>query len=141
MQIDRVLSKYQLVPLRFAQVDVADSQTAAPLAVAEAGAAGLANTGYTMPFPGWVIGISCDLDAAATAGSLAIVPTIDTVACTDPALTVTTGTGGSDTCGRITNPFDRGSVIGAAITTSGDWNGTTSDLMVMVWVALGVEGI
>jgi len=143
MQIDKVLHKYQLVPLVFAQDAVAANQTDEPLFVMQAGGpVELAVTGYTMPFDGEVVGISCDLSAAATAGSLTIGPTIGGVREADPSLTVTTGTSGSDTVRvRGLAAFDAGDIIGAMVTSSADWNAETADLSVVVWVVLAVTGI
>ena len=141
MQVINSLGKYQLVPLFFAQDNVADSQSAVALFTAEvASAAGVANIGYTMPFAGEIIAISSNLNAAATTGTLTIVPTIAAVAASDPTIAMTTLAVGSDTCRRATNPFAANAVIGASITTSG-WNGTSSDLNVIVWVLLTISGI
>jgi hypothetical protein len=141
MQVINSLGKYQLVPLCLAQDNVADSQTAVALFTAEvASAAGVANVGYTMPFAGEIIGVSANLSAAASTGTLTITPTIDTTAVSDPALAITTETATSDTCRRSTNPFAANAVIGAKITTSG-WNGTSSDLNVVVWVLQRISGI
>ena len=63
------------------------------------------------------------------------------VKCTDFTLAVTTGTGSSDICRRTTNPFAKNAKIGAEMTSSADWNGTASDLVVVVWVLLKVTGI
>ena len=140
MQIDNVLSKYQLVPLVFAEDAVAAAQNDVQLKIMDTGTAQL-NDSYTMPFAGEVIGIGYNLNAAATVGSLTLGPTIDGTECTDPTLTVTTGTGSSDICRRTTNPFAKDAKIGAEMTSSADWNGTASDLVVVVWVLLKVTGI
>ena len=141
MQITNSLGKHQLVPLVFMQDNVADSQNAAALYIAEvASAAGNAVIHYTMPFAGEVIGVSANLSAAATTGTLTITPTIETAATADPILAITTLAYGSDTCRRGTAPFAKNAVIGAKITTA-SWNGTSSDLVVTVWVLLTIEGI
>jgi hypothetical protein len=142
MQIINSLGKHQLVPLVFAQTAVAASQTAAALYTSEVATPLVAlNVGYTMPFAGEIIGITLNLDAAATAGTLTVVPTIATTACTDPSAAVTTAVVESDTCKRGTNPFAAEAVIGAKITTSAGWNGTSSDVQVTVWVLLTISGI
>jgi hypothetical protein len=141
MQVINSLGKYQLVPLFFSQDNVADSQTAVALYTTEvASAAGVVNVGYTMPFAGEIIGVSANLDTAATTGTLTIVPTIAGTAASDPSVAITTAAVGSDTCRRGTNNFAANAVIGAKITTSG-WNGTSSDLNVIVWVLLKISGI
>jgi len=43
------------------------------------------NVGYTMPAEGYVVGISLNLSAASTNGTLTVVPTIDTTVTTDPS--------------------------------------------------------
>ena len=140
MQIVRSLGKYQLVPLLFSQVDLAAAQTAAALLPIEATGGGTA-IAYTMPFAGEIVGISFSTTAAATAGSLTAVPTIATVACTDPSAAVTTATYASDTCNRGTNVFSKNAQIGAKITTTAGWDATGADLILQVWVILKVEGI
>lgn len=142
MQIVDEMGRYQMVCLTFAQAEVADSQTAAALLPCEVhGGVALDVLGYVMPWQGWVVGVSVNLSAAGTAGSLAVVPTIDTVAATDPAVTVTTAATGSDKCKRDRNPFGANAVIGAKVTTDGTWNGTASDLLAQVWVIVKVAGI
>jgi hypothetical protein len=142
MQIENVLSKHQLVPLVFGQDAVAASQTDVQLYAQEVhGAAALAVTGYTMPFAGQIVAISYDLSAAATAGTLTIGPTIGGVEVADPTLSITTGTTGSDTCNRNKATFAKNAIIGAEITSSAGWDGTASDLLVVVWVILTLTGI
>ncbi len=142
MQVSNVLSKHQLVPLVFAQDAVAASQTAVALYCQQVhGAVALDNIGYVMPFAGEIIGISADLSAASVAGTLAVVPSVDTTAATDPALAITTDTAKSDTCRRGSVPFAKDAVIGATITTSAGWNAETMDLVVIVWVLLNISGI
>lgn len=141
MQISNVLGKYQLVGFHFEQDNVANSQTAAALYTTEvASAAGVVNVYYTMPFAGEIIGVSANLDTAATTGTLTIVPDLSGTVTTDPSLAITTLAYGTDTCKRGTNPFAKNAQLGCKITTSG-WNGTSSDLGVDVWVLLRIEGI
>jgi len=142
MLIDNVLSKYQLVPLVFMQDAVAASQTNVQLEVVQVASAALnAVTGYTMPFKGEIIAITADLDAAAAAGNLTVGPTIGGTEEADPTLSITTEATKSDKCLRGTAPFAAGAIIGAEITTDGDWDGTSSDLVVVVWVILEISGI
>jgi hypothetical protein len=142
MQINNALSKHQLVPLVFAQDALAASQTAVALFPQQVhGAVALDNVGYTMPWAGEVIGVTVNTTAAATAGTLTVVPTIDTTACSDPSAAITTAVKESDNCKRGTNPFAAEAVIGAKITTDGTWDGTTADMVVIVWVLLNISGI
>lgn len=133
---------YPIVPLHFCQDNLAASQTNVQLNVGEvASAATLAVDGYTMPWAGAIIGISYVLSAAGSAGAMTIGPTIDGTESADPTLAVTTAATGSDTALRSAAPFAAGAVIGAEITTDGSWNGTSSDLGVVVWVMLEVTGV
>lgn len=142
MQMEGIIAKGQLVPLVFMQDAVAASQTDVQLPIAEVDS-GAANAvdGYVMPFPGEIVGISYTLSAAATAGTLAIGPTIDGTEVTKPVLSVTTGTAGSAKAQRESTRFAAGAKIGAEITTGATWDGTAADLGVVVWVLLYLEGI
>lgn len=142
MQIDRTISKGQLIPLTFMQDNLAASQTDVQLLLAEvASAAGNTIDGYVMPFAGEIIAISGRLSAAATAGSLLIGPTVGGTEKTALTQTVTTGVSPRGTVIRGTAPFAAGDLIGAEITTDGTWDGTTADLAVTVWVLLYLEGV
>lgn len=142
MQIDRVIAKGQLVPLRFMQDAVAASQTDVQLPVAEVNAgAGNAINGITMPFDGEIVAVTADLSAAATAGTLTVGPTVGGTEKTDPTLSITTQTTRRDTALRGTARFSAGDLIGAEITTDGSWDGTSADLLVVVYVLLYLEGI
>lgn len=141
MQISNVLSRWQLVPLVFSQASVAASQTNVQLYTSEVDATVLDTTGYTMPWAGEIVAISAHLSAAATAGTLTVGPTIAGTEASDPTLSITTETEKSDTCQRYSNVFAKDAVIGAEITSSATWDGTTADLVVTVWVLLRVTGI
>jgi len=135
-------SRWQLVPLLFTQDAVAASQTDAQLNIAEVNAgAALAVTGYTMPFAGYIVGQSYDLSAAGTTGTFTIGPTVNGTEKTALTQTVGTTTQGRKTVPRESIPFVAGDIIGAEITTGGTWDGTSSDLAVLVWVLLKMEGI
>lgn len=140
---ERLLSGgIQVVALTFMQDNVAASQTDVQLPVAEvASAAGNAGVGYCMPWAGTIIGISATLSAAGSAGTLTVGATIGGTEAADPTLSITTETEKSDTALRETAAFDADDVIGAEITTDGSWNGTSSDLVVTVWVMLEVTGV
>ena len=140
MQIGNICSKWQLVPLFFAQDAVADAQTDVDLPTTDANNSVCLNVGYTMPFDGEIIGISGNVSTAGTTGSLIIDATVDTTQTTDPSVVITTDTALSDTCRRGTVPFKANQVIGASITTA-SWDGTASDLQVTVWVVLKLAGI
>jgi hypothetical protein len=139
-QIERRIAKGQLIPLKFGQDALAASQTDVQLP-AVMGEASQAVTGYTMPFDGEVIAITADLSAAATAGTLTVGATKAGTEFGDPTLSITTQTTRRDTCARGTSTFVAGDIIGAEITTSGTWDGTTADLLVVVYVIQSLEGI
>jgi hypothetical protein len=141
MQIERIMGKWQLIGLPFAQAAVADGQSAVALYTAEDAGHVLLNTSYTMPFAGEIIGVSANLDTAGTVGDLILTPTIAGTVTTDPALTITTLAYGKDTCSRGTNMFAAGALVGCKLTSENSWNGTSSDLQVIVWVILKVEGV
>lgn len=117
----------------FYDTDVAASQSDVQLKVA-----GSANgEGIVMPCAGYVIGITGSLSAAGSAGSLTVGVSIDGTEDTDTTQTVTTATeirAKFDTGDGVR--FAAGEQVGVEITTSADWNGTTSDLDVQVWVVL-----
>ena len=142
MQIDRTIAKGQLVPLVFMQDAVAASQTNVQLPIAEVNAgAGNGIVGYIAPFAGEVLGISWNLTAAGTAGVFTIGPTVGGTESASLTQTVGTAASGRATVLRGSLPFAAGAEIGAEITTDGSWDGTSSDLCVVVWVLLYIEGV
>lgn len=127
----------QLVPLVFMQDAVAASQSAVALTVAEVtSAAGNAATSYCMPWAGQIVGISLSLSAAGTAGNLSVAPTKGGTALTDPVAAVTTAAFASDTALRGGNTFAANDLIGAKLTTDGSWDGTSADIVVVVFVVV-----
>jgi hypothetical protein len=139
-QIERIISRGQLIPLHFTEDAVAASQTDAQLAIINATGAP-ANNEYIMPFPGEIIAVTYGLTAAGTAGGFTIGPTIDGTEKTALQQTVGTTAEGRKSVARGSVPFAAGANIGAEITTDGSWDGTTADLVVTVWVLLYLEGI
>lgn len=132
----------QLVPLQFMQDNIAASQSNVQIPIAQvASAAENVVAGYTMPWSGTIVGISAVVSTAATAGTLTVGATVGGTEAADPALSITDETEKSDTATRGTATFDADDVIGCEITTDGDWDGTSSDLGVTVWVLLDVTGI
>ena len=141
MQINNTLSRWQLVGLNFAQDAVAASQTAQVLYTTDANNSKSLNVYYTMPFAGEIIGVSANLDTAGTVASLTINPNKSGTAVTTPALVMTTLAYGTATCARGTNTFAKNALIGCKITTTAGWDGTGSDLQVIVWVLLKITGV
>lgn len=142
MQIDRTISKGQLVQLTFMQDAVAASQTDVQIPIAEVNA-GAANAvdGYVMPFAGEIVALTAITTAAATAGTLTVGPTVGGTEKTALTVTFATQTTRSATCVRDTVRFNAGDTIGAEITSGGTWDGTGADLGVSVWVLLYLDGI
>jgi hypothetical protein len=142
-QIERIISRGQLVSYQFMQDDVAVSQTDVQLGIVQEddAASNQSIAGVIAPFGGEIIGLSWKLSAAATAGTLSIGPTVGGTERTALTQTVTTAASGTATVPRGSIPFAAGAEIGAEITTDGDWDGTSSDLAVWVHVILYLEGI
>lgn len=126
---------YPVVPLLFSHDNVAASQTDAQLTVLQvASAAENAVTEYRAPWAGVVIGVSAVLSTAGSAGTLTVGPTVNGTEQADPTLSITTEASKSDTAVRGAAAFAAGDLIGCEITTDGSWNGTSSDLIVVVYV-------
>lgn len=138
--ITRSTSRGQLVPLLLAQDAVAASQTDVQLVVPGETTTPLID-GYPMIFPGDVVGVSYKLNAAGTTGAFTIGATINGTENTTTTQTVGITTTGYVRVPRGTIPFVAGDYIGAEITTAAGWDGTTSDLAVIVWVILYMDGI
>lgn len=136
MQLTRELAKYQVVPFTFFQANVADSQSAVAL---KEGTNQV--TGITMPFAGEVLAVAANLSAAGTAGTLSVSATVGGTADADTAVAITTQTAKTTLVPRTKAAFNAGDVLGVKVTTNADWDGTTADLVVTVYVALALDGI
>lgn len=136
MQMTRELAKYQVVPFTFFQANVAASQTAVAL---KDGTNQV--TGLTMPFAGEILAVAANLSSAATAGTLTASATIGGTADADTATAITTETAKATTVPRTKAVLNAGDLLGVKITTNSGWDGTTSDLVVTVYVALSLDGI
>ena len=138
--ITRSTSRGQLVPLIFAQDAVAASQTNVKLVVPGETTTPLVE-GYEMPFPGEVVALSYTLNAAGTAGVFTIGATLNGTEDTDTTVTVGTNAASYTVIPRGKMVFNASDSIGAEITTDGSWDGTTSDVSVVLWVLLYLDGI
>lgn len=136
MQITREFSKHQVIPVVFAQANVAADQTDVQLKDASGQV-----DGVTMPFAGQIVALALDLSAAATAGELTVGVTINGTENATTTQTVTTGTAARVLFDRDAVGFAAGDKIGVEITTNSTWDGLTADLAVNVFAALAVEGI
>lgn len=142
MQAERIMARYAYANFRFMQDALAAAQADVQLNAAEV-ASGATNAvaGITMPYPGWIVDIAADTSAAATTGSMTVGPTIGGTEKTDPTLSITTETTKYDRAPRGTTAFVAGDILGAEITTSADWDGTSADLVVTVGVVFDLQGI
>lgn len=142
-QIERIISKGQLIPLLFAQDAVADSQSAVAMNIMETTAttSTLPVTEYVMPWAFEIVGITVSSSEARTAGTLTVDATIDG--------TVTGLTGvldGTDTTrdyakqARNTDVGVAGQRVGVKLTTA-SWTPVTADIAVVVYVLVHLEGI
>jgi len=138
MQIDNKISKGQVVPIVFVQDAVAASQTNVQLTAQDAG---VAVDGFSMPFAGEVIGMAVDLSAAASAGSLTAGVSVGGTEVAATTQTLTTAAAKTAKFQRGKVPFAAGDKLGVEITTDGTWDGTTADLVVILYVLLHLEGI
>ncbi len=136
MQITREFAKYQLVTIPFAQTNVAASQTDVQLKDASGQVEGV-----SMPFAGEVVAIGADLSAAGTAGSLTIGATKGGTENAATTMTITTQSAAVKTLPRGTMRFVAGDKLGVEITTNASWEPITADLVVVLYVALAVEGV
>ena len=123
----------------FARSQVAASLTNVNLKAMEVNTAAVGSNGvigYPQLFGGWIVGYTIALSGTAGAGSLTIAPTINGTVVAGQTLAVTTAQYAaapldSAGAGLAFNANDR---IGAQITTTGAWNGTTLDLIVDLFV-------
>lgn len=141
MQIEAIASKGQLIPLLFCQHSVVNSQTDVQLNVVEAGNQLLAVQGISAPFSGSIVAISADLSAAATAGQLTVGVTINGTEKADTTQTFTTQTAKTAAFDRAAVPVVAGDKIGVEITSNASWDGTASDLAVIVYFLAELSGI
>jgi hypothetical protein len=139
-QITLDTSKGQLVAYVFGQDALAASQTDVQLPASIAEASQVVD-GYVAPFPGDVIAVAWSSSAAATAGSATLGATINGTEDTDTTLTVTTGTNEYKRVPRGKCSFTAGQRIGCELTTGGTWDGTTADLVAVVYALHYLEGI
>jgi hypothetical protein len=136
MQITREFSKYQIIPVTFAQANVAASQTDVQLKDATNGVEGV-----TMAFPGIIVGLTIDLSAASTGGQLTVGVTINGTEVAATTQTITTATAARAIFDRDAVQFAAGDKLGVEITTNAGWTPETAELAVTVLAALAVSGI
>lgn len=141
-QVERIISKGQLVPLTFAQDAAAASQSAVALKTIETGATtgALDVIEYVMPWDFDIVGVSLSVDTAVTTGSALVDPTINTTAKGLQAQVDTTNTlRDYATQPRLTDHGVAGDRVGCKLTTSSDFAPVTADLQAVVWVLAYVD--
>jgi hypothetical protein len=138
-QIERIISKGQLVPLLFSQGAVADAQSAVAMTVVD----GVAKaTEYTIPFEYDIIAVSITSDSARLTGTCTVDATID-----GTATGLQAALNGTDTLrkhavqGRGADGGAAGSRVGVKLTTAGSWTPITADVIVTVWCLVHLEGV
>lgn len=139
-QITLDTSKGQLVPYVFGQDAVAASQSNVQLPTA-IGEGSQANAGYTMPFDGEIVAVAVQLSAAGSAGSLTVGATVGGSEDAGTTMTITTAVNASKVIPRGKATFVAGAELGCEITADASWNGTSADLLAVVYVLHYLEGI
>ena len=142
-QITREIAKGQLVSYLFAQDATADSQSAVAMNIMETTAttSTLPVTEYVMPFDFEIIAITVVSSEARTAGTLTVDATIDgTVTGLQGVLNATDTTRDHAKQARSTDAGTAGQRIGVKLTTA-SWTPVTSDIAVVVYALLHLEGI
>lgn len=142
-QVERSISKGQLIPIMFTQDQVADAQSAVAMNILETSAttSTLNVTEYPMPFDFEILAITIASSAARTAGSLTVDATIDgTVTGLQAVLNASNTTRKSTTSQRGVKTGAAGSRVGVKLTTS-SWTPVTANVAVVVWVLVHLEGI
>ncbi len=142
MQMENIIARYQVVPLFFHQDAVAASQSAVAMNTVEAEAVVQTNTGYRVPWPFHVVGISVLSGAARTAGTLTVDATIGgTATGLQAVLDATNATHHSASQGRNADAGGAGGVVGVKLTTDASWAPVTADINVVVYVLVDLEGV
>ncbi len=142
-QIERTISKGQLVPLFFSQDQVADSQSAVAMNILETSAttSTLNVTEYVMPFDFEIVAVTVVSHTARTAGTLTVDATIDgTVTGVQGVLNATNTTRHYSTNARDNDAGVAGSRVGVKLTTA-SWTPVTANIAVVVWVLVHLDGI
>lgn len=143
-QIERTISKGQVVPILFTQDQVAASQSAVAMNVLETSAttSTLNVTEYVMPFDFEIIAVTVVANTPRTAGSLTVDATIDgTVTGVQAVLGATNTTRHYSKNARSADAGVAGSRVGVKLTTDAGWTPVAANVAVTVWVLVHLEGI
>src|SRR5262245_26900673 len=138
--LSRDTSRGQLLALSFGQINVAASQTDVQLTAADTSG----NDHYPMAFPGDVVAIAWSASAAVTAGTCTLGATFDGTEDADTTLSVpadSTTTAGKFLIPRGKAPFAANTKLGVEISTNSGFLPITTDISVVVYVLVDVDGI
>lgn len=134
-QAMRQLPGITIVPFVFGQDAMAANQSDVQLPAVGPEEGGTV-TGYTMPCAFEVLYITADLTAAGSAGNATVGATIGGTEDADSTMTITTEVTKVKTLTRGSMVGAAGDILGVELSTHASWNGTTADLLVVVYVAL-----
>lgn len=139
-QITLDTSKGQLVPYIFGQDALAASQTDVqlPTAISEGSQA---NTGYTMPFKGDIVAIAAQLSAAGSSNNITVGATVNGTEDADTTMSITTEVNKALVIPRGKAQIAARAELGCELSTHASWNGTSADLVVVIYVLHYLEGI
>lgn len=152
MQLEGITSRGQLLAFNFSQSDVAASQSAVAMNVAEvrdtAATADdvLAVTGYYIPFDYEIVAVTASASTAATGGTALFQATIDGTAQTSAAVTIDSATAAisQKAAAKIKRDTVRGAyntVLGVKLTTPAGWTPITADVVCTVYIIARINGI
>jgi hypothetical protein len=136
MQITRELSKGQVFCQQFFQANVPASQTDVQLFDGSNQVVGI-----SVPFNGEIVAVVSDLSAAATVGTLTVNITVNGTKNANFVQTISTQSALTLKIPRKKIRVVAGDKVGIRITTGATWNGTTSDLLVSLYVLQEMDGI
>jgi hypothetical protein len=142
-QIERIISKGQLVPLLFAQDAVADAQSAVAMNIMETTAttSALPVTEYVIPFDFEIVAVSITSNEGRATGTLTVDATINGTETGLQAVLDAVNT--ERDYGRQGRGLDfgvAGDRVGVKLTTD-SWTPVTADVAVVVWVLVHLEGV
>ena len=140
MNLRNHASRGQLIMYTFGQDALAANQTDVQLP-RTIGEASQAVDSSVAPWYGDIVGIGWTLSAAGSAGAATVGASVDGTENANSTLSLGTATEGYVSIPRGKIPLVPGSNIGVELTTDGSWNGTSSDLVLDVYVLYRLDGI
>jgi hypothetical protein len=139
MQITGGASRGQMVTLLFSAKNLSQGATDADMLTT---VTDVAIYGYTAPWRGRIAAIAYDLHGAISAGTVSMRATFNNVGDSDTILTATAGaTRSYYRVPRWRTKFEPGTLIGVHYTTSGDFSGNSTDILVSLYVVYDIGEI